>query len=122
MYEQYSEAFKKMPNVGEMLNTFSKDKRIHQAAWARHQGIKPHMINRLFKKATMQISTLYLVSLILKNNFIREIADTLPAELPARSETALHTQVENLKKEIERLKLENDLLKGIIEKAVANKS
>jgi hypothetical protein len=122
MQEQYVEPFKKMPHAGQLLRTFTKEKRIYLSAWARHQGVKPHMIQRFFKKPTMQISNLYLISIILKNNFIREIADTLPTELPSRSETVLKTENDNLKKEIEKLKMENELLKGIIEKAVSRNS
>ena len=97
--------FIKSPHIGQFLRKYVKEKRIYQAAWGRRQGVTAVTIARYFKRETMKITTLFTISQVLKYNFIREIADQLPAELPPHAENPLAAENEKLKKEIERLQL-----------------
>jgi hypothetical protein len=103
------------PHIGQLLRKYVNEKRIHQRAWARHQGVQPHFISRYLRRPEMKISTLFTISLILKNNFLREIADMLPPEIPSRTDRLLQEN-ENLKKENERLRTELELLKDILKR------
>ncbi len=104
----------KPPHVGEMLRKYVKDHRLYQSGWARMQGMKPSTIAGFFKKPVLPLGTLYDVCQILKYNFIREIADTLPAEFGPHASNELTTRVQELEKENEKLKNDIALLKEVI--------
>ena len=103
--------FKKPEHIGQRLKKYVKEKRLFQSAWARDQGVNQVTIARYFKRETMRITTLFTISQVLKYNFIREIADQLPAELPPHAENPLAAENEKLKKEIERLQLQVEVWK-----------
>jgi hypothetical protein len=105
----------KPPHIGQLLRNYLKTRAVSQVEWAKKQGVKPHFISRYLSRPEMKISTLYTISLILNNNFIREIADMLPADMPSRTDR-LTAEIENLKKENERLKSDIALLKEILKK------
>ena len=100
-----------LPHIGEIIRKYAKQKRIYQAAWARHQGIKPKTIIRYYKRPTMQLSTLFTICQVLKYNFLREIADQLPAEFPPHTPNPLQTENDAIKKENERLKMQIEIWK-----------
>lgn len=104
------------PNIGEMLKKYAKEKRIFKAAWSRHQGVTKQTITRYFKKSTMQVSTLFDISQILKYNFIRDIADSLPADMPPHAVNPLQAELDEAKKDIERLKFQVEILEKMINK------
>jgi hypothetical protein len=103
------------PHVGQFLRKYVNEKRVHQRSWAKQQGVKPHFISRYLRRPEMKISTLFTISLILKNNFLREIADMLPPEISSRTDRQKE-EFENLKKENERLRTEIELLKEILKR------
>ena len=104
----------KPPHVGQMLRKHVDKNRISQAAWARQQGMKPATIVGFFKKPALPIGTLYDICQILKYNFIREIADSLPVEFPPFKDNELTGRVAELEKENEKLKSDIALLKEVI--------
>ena len=59
----------------------------------------------------MQAGTLFNICRVLKYNFIREIADSLPADFPPHTTNPLEDEVNALKKEIEMLKREIEIWK-----------
>ena len=104
----------KPPHVGAMLKKNKVEKRIYQSAWARAQGMKDSTIVGFYKKPTMQISTLFDICQILKTNFFVEIADALPAEFPPHKTNPLQAEMNELKKENEKLNIEVAMLKEIL--------
>jgi hypothetical protein len=102
------------PHIGEMLKKHCKEKRIYKAAWARHQKVNHATIFGYFKKKTMQVSTLFTISQVMKYNFIRQIADALPPEFPPHAANPLQAEVDALKKENEKLKDEIAVLRSVI--------
>lgn len=105
---------KTIEHIGARLRKFVDEKRIKQANWARAQGIQPRVIGRYFKKADMKLGTLFTICQTLKYNFIREIAGQLPSDFPPHTPNPLEAENAALKKEIERLKGDIDLLKEIV--------
>jgi len=102
-----------LPHTGEILRKYVKEKRIYQAAWARAQKVRASTVNSYFKKPTMQLETLFAICQVLNYNFIRDVADALPPELPSKTSTAQQLRIGELEKEIERLQIENALLKEL---------
>jgi hypothetical protein len=102
------------PHIGDLLKKFTTDRRTYKSAWARHQKVYHSTVMRYFKKQSMQVSTLFTISQVLKFNFIRQVADALPAEYPPFGSNPLQLENEAMKKEIEDLKKENALLKELL--------
>jgi hypothetical protein len=103
--------FKKMPHIGQMLKKHAAKNRIFQSAWARQQGVNSKTISKYFTKETMQMGTLLNICEVLKYNFIREIADNLPAAFPPHTMNPLEDEVNALKREIEMLQREIEIWK-----------
>ncbi|MEP7169858.1 MAG: hypothetical protein ABI855_10860 [Bacteroidota bacterium] len=102
------------PHVGEMLRKYVKEKRIFQSAWAREQQIKPKTVISYFKRSTMQTETLFTICQVLNYNFIRQVADRLPANMPPYAANPLEQENAALKKEIEMLKHEVEILNRVV--------
>lgn len=102
------------PHIGTMLKTYVKKKRISQAAWARAQGIRDATVMRYFKHPDMRIHTLITISKVLKYNFLKDLLDTVPADLPPFTENVLEQQVGELQLENEKLKEQVELLKEVL--------
>ena len=92
-------------HIGKRLREYVTEKRIFQANWGRAQGIKPRTIARYLKSEHMKVATLFRICQVLKYNFIREIADQLPPELPPHTPNPLQQRMDELEKENEKLKL-----------------
>ena len=108
------ETLKKLPHIGEILKKYVKKNRIYQSAWARHQGVKFKTVNSYYKRPSLQVETLFNICQVLKYNFIREIADQLPAEFPPHATNPLQDENAALKKEIEMLKHEVEILNRVV--------
>ena len=105
-----------LPHIGKILKKYIKDNRLHQVAWARKQGVQDETIIGYFKKSTMQTSTLFDICQILKYNFIREIADALPADMPPHPINPLQQKLDENDKEIEKLKYQIEILEKMVTK------
>jgi hypothetical protein len=103
--------FKKTAHIGQKLRKYVTENRIFIAAWAREQGVNPVTVARYFKRPTMRVSTLFTICQVLKYNFIREIADQLPAEFPPHPANPLQQRVSELEEENKMLKREIEIWK-----------
>ncbi|MFI5218304.1 MAG: hypothetical protein ACHQNT_02365 [Bacteroidia bacterium] len=101
----------KTPHIGKMLKKYIMENKVFQAAWARQQNVNSKTIAKYFKKETMQVSTLFTISQVLKYNFIHDVAGKLPVELPPHTPNPLEAEIAALKKEIEMLKREIEIWK-----------
>ncbi len=106
----------KPPHIGEMLKKYCDEKRIRKAAWSRHQGVRKETITSYFKKESMQISTLFTICQVLNFNFFKAIADALPPEMPPQKANPMQAELDQIKKENEALKMENEILKKLLNK------
>ncbi len=107
---------KQAPDIGKRLRSYVKEHRIFQSAWARLQGVSAKQVARYLKQGDMRVGTLFSISQILKYNFLREIADMLPAEFPPHQENPLAKRVAELEQENADLALQLNLLKEIMGK------
>ncbi len=106
-------------NVGEIVKNYIDTNRIFKSSLARKIDKADSTIIRYQNSETLQTSIILELSHALKHNFFAEIAMLLPPEYSApKTEQAsanLQTILE-LQKEIEKLNIENNLLKSIVHK------
>lgn len=100
------------PHIGEILKTYRKQKRIYQSGMSRALNVYYSTVNRYFKKPSMQTTTLWNVCHVLKHNFFADLAAMLPPEFSHGTNTA-DEKIAALEKEIEKLKIENEVLREI---------
>lgn len=101
-------------HIGKLLRKHVDEKKYNQAALARREGWTAREVAYYFKKPSLQVSTLIRLSRGLKYNFLRQIADTLPAEFPPHAANPLEEENAALKKEIEMLKHEVEILNKVL--------
>lgn len=94
------------PHIGNILNQYTRKNRLYQSAWARHAGVSPQMIAQYLKQPTMRVDTLFGICQTLQHNFLREIADTLPPELPPQAQKDQSEELAAFKAENAALKIE----------------
>ena len=64
----------------------------------------------------MLFRSLFTISQVLKYNFIRPIADALPPEYPPHALNPLQAENDALKKQVDDLKKEVEILRGLMGK------
>ena len=107
-----------VPNVGLIIAGFFKEKRIYRSSLARKLGIQLHTVLNYEKRTTMQMATLWKLSVALKHNFFLDIAHQLPKEFStyAPIDTTLPDRVAALEKENELLKAQLEILERVMKK------
>ncbi len=96
----------KAPSVGKILREFIQQHRLYQSAWARDAGQSAQTVARYLKQDTMQVDTLFAICQHLNHNFLRDIANLLPPEMPPLLPADQTTEVAVLKAENEQLKIQ----------------
>jgi uncharacterized protein YceH (UPF0502 family) len=99
------------PHIGNMLRQYVRQHRIFQSGWARERGIQPTTVARYLKQPSMRVDTLFTICQTLEHNFLREIADALPAELEPRPVADQSTEVAALQQRIAQLETQVATLK-----------
>lgn len=81
--------------------------------------INPTAMTPMFNRNSMQISKLWKVSTVLEYNFFYDLAHKFDSNNPQTNENTIHymqSQIDNLTKEVERLKIENEVLLKVVGK------
>jgi hypothetical protein len=107
-----------MPDVGKMLREYVRVHRIRQSGLSRVMSIRQNTLWKYWKRPSLQLSVLWQMSLALKYNFIADLADKLPADLPRANTPGVNERatIAELEKKLEDVTRERDLLKEIISK------
>ncbi len=106
---------KDAPHIGQLLASFVSQHKIYQSAWARDAGIAQQTVAKYLKQPHMRVDTLFTICQHLEYNFLRDVANMLPAALPPQAP-------ENQAGELARLSAENQQLKvqvATLEKAIS---
>lgn len=106
-------------NIGAILKNYIDTNRIFKSALARKIKKADSTIIRYQKSSTLQTSIIWELSHALKYNFFAEIATLLPTEYNSPKTEQIINNIQaitELQKEIERLTIENNLLKTIVSK------
>jgi transcriptional regulator with XRE-family HTH domain len=96
----------KTPHIGQMLKQYVDDNRLSQAAWARRANVNADTVAKYLKQPTMRVDTLMAVCEQLEYNFLRDIANALPPQLPPQAPVDQGAELDALKAENEKLKIE----------------
>lgn len=98
-------------NVPKLVKDYVEENRYSKAVLARSMGISDPGVWKRLNGDFMEVETLIKFSRSLNHDFFNDISELLG--LP-KSETEKDVQLAELKKEVEILKRERDLLKEII--------
>lgn len=106
------------PNIGALISRVYKEKRTYKSALARKLGVRPTTALNYAKKTSMQTTTLWKLSLILRHNFLKDLADQLPKEFStyAPKDSSLAKRITLLEQENELLKAQLAVLKDVMQK------
>ena len=106
------------PNIGALISRVYKEKRTYKSALARKLGVRPTTALNYAKKTSMQTTTLWKLSLILRHNFLKDLADQLPKEFStyAPKDSSLANRIALLEQENELLKAQLAVLKDVMQK------
>ena len=66
------------PNIGKIITEFIDEKRISKISLSKKFGVSYGATIRRFQSHSMQLKTLYDISIVLDHNFIAEAAKSLP--------------------------------------------
>jgi hypothetical protein len=101
-----------MIHIGNLLHAYLEKNRIRRAALARKMEINLINLMKMEKKEHLNTSRLLEISTILQHNFFMDIAQLLPVNYKTSHDIfeEKNLEIEKLKKEIEKLTIEKDIL------------
>lgn len=104
-----------MIHIGTLLHTFFENKRTRRAALARLMDINLANLMKMEKKESIQTKRLLELCIHLKHNFFMDIAQQLPPEYTTNKNIVEEKdrQIAELQKQLERLTIENDVLRAM---------
>jgi transcriptional regulator with XRE-family HTH domain len=100
-------------HIGKRIKEYVKENRVSQASLSRKHAISQKSLWQYMKNQNMRTDTLFSVCQMLEYNFLREIADRLPASFPPHTPNPLEQRVKELEKENEMLKHEIEIWKKV---------
>jgi len=81
--------------------------------------INPTAMTPMFRRNSMQVSKLWNICTVLNHNFFYDLAHKFDSNNPHTNQTIINqmqTQIDELTKEVERLKIENEVLLKVLGK------
>lgn len=99
------------PHIGQLLRAYTRKRKISHSSWQQVSGKAYNTIIKYQKQPSMRVDTLFSICLTLKHNFIREIADMLPAELEPKALPDQSAEVATLQQRIAQLETQVATLK-----------
>jgi hypothetical protein len=102
-------------HTGNFLKQYVKKNRIRQSGWARKAGLNVKTVSGYLKQPTMWIETLLGICLILNHNFFKDIAATLPPDMPPLTENPLQARIDELEAQNHDLQLQVKTLERALE-------
>jgi len=104
------------PDLGKMLTDYFTNHSVNLSKLARHLKLGNYSLKRYLNSESMQMKTLWNLSIALNHNFIAEQADKMPVEYISEKEKALQSQIEDLQKQLEHLNIELTVYRNIVGK------
>lgn len=103
-----------LPNLGKMVASKLKEKRIRNIEIARQMGVNPQSINGYLQSESFQFRILWDLGLALEYNFLADLMDHLPAKVLHSTQSKFHSIILAQAEEIKDLKKEIEIYKGIL--------
>jgi DNA-binding Xre family transcriptional regulator len=103
-------------HIGELLTAYYNRKRIYKSVLARKTGMDYQTILKQQKSKTINVDALLKISAVLEHNFLMDIAVQLPKTYTtdAAVDPTTTNEIEALKKKIELLEAEKQLLLQVV--------
>ena len=99
--------------IGNLIAWIIQEKHLKKAAIARNLGILPTSLNQYFKQPSVQVSILWRLGIAMEYNLLADVAERHPIAFETKKEAALKQELAEQKAQMERMKIELDLLKKI---------
>lgn len=105
-----------MPHNGTLLRQYIDEKARSQSQVAEQMGITLSTLQSYYKRETMHTKALWNASLALEHNFLFDLGRRLPVSFVSEREQELQRELDELKKENERLKIELGVYEKIVKR------
>lgn len=102
-------------HIGKLLKAYTTQNKVRIAGWARKSGKSPKTIGKYFRQPTMRVETLLDICLTLNHNFFKDIAATLPPDMPPLTPNPLQQRVTELETQNHDLQLQVKTLERALE-------
>ncbi len=100
-------------HLGNFIQWHIEQNKIKKLSVAQYLDIAPTTLNRYFKHSSLQFSILWRISLAVKHNFLMQLGEQLNIPYETKAEKDLKAQLLEKEKEIETLKTQLTVYKGI---------
>jgi hypothetical protein len=111
------------PHVGKLVESYLDKHMSNRTYVGRQLGVAPTTVSRYFENESLQLGILWKLSLVTNHNFVAELGAKLPIDYTTPKEEELladlnnkQNEIEDLKKQIERLNIELSVYKNIVGK------
>ncbi len=100
-------------HLGNYIQWHIEQNKIKKRSVSDALGILPTTLNQYFKQSSFQFSILWRISLAVKHNFLMQLGEQLNISYETKAEKELKAQLLEKEKEIETLKTQLTVYKGI---------
>lgn len=101
------------PALGNYINWHFQENNIKKKEVSDFLGVLPTTLNQYFKQSSFQVAILWRISIAVKHNFFMELGERLKIPFETIKEKELAKQLLEKEKEIENLKIQLGVYKGI---------
>jgi len=101
------------PALGNYINWHFQENNIKKKEVSDFLGVLPTTLNQYFKQSSFQMAILWRISIAVKHNFFMELGEKLKIPFETVKEKELSKQLLEKEKEIENLKIQLGVYKGI---------
>jgi hypothetical protein len=118
MEKKATEVSETVPSIGDLIARYFTERRTFKSSLSRLMGVRPQTVYAYRAKTSMQTDTIWKLCLILKHNFLKDLADQLPKDFSSFSpkDDSLFERIATLEKENELLKAQLAVLKEVMGK------
>ena len=102
-------------NDGKMIKAYIKEKRFFISAMARDMGKQYKTAFNYLKRSSLRTDVLVDISMALRYNFFREMAEQMPPEFPPHYDTDKDEAMKQLQERIKELETENRTLRDALQ-------
>ncbi|MCE5332308.1 MAG: hypothetical protein LLF95_09225 [Bacteroidales bacterium] len=104
------------PHNGKLMHDYIAKYGVNRAELARKMNVSTTSVYQYAGSPSLQLSILWKASLALNHNFLAELGEKLPVDYITNREAEQKQQIDELQKELEKLKFELSIYKNIVGK------
>ncbi|WP_310558234.1 hypothetical protein [Flavobacterium sp.] len=100
-------------HIGNLINWHIQQKHLKKTNIAKKLNVLPSAIGQYIKQHSVQVAILWRLGIAIEYNLLADVAQRHPVAFETKKEAALKLQLAAKELEMERMKIELDLLKKI---------